>query len=307
MEIALALGGGGIRGLAHVGVLRSLESLGYKIRAIAGTSAGSIVGALYAAGLSTYDMETIFNDAIPEKMFARKIEDGPSLLGLGGMEDLLHQVLGNRIFEDLPFPFAASAVDSVTGQEMMLHHGNLIQAVLASSAVPGIFPPRQIGSALLMDGGVLDPVPVAIARWLAPELPVVAVVLNQVAPQKVDASHPILPIPIPGPTQLVEQISRMRLAQAFSVFSRSLEISSLMMTELRLQMDRPDVVIRPMVTDYSLLGHYQVDDLVKRGEKAGLEARDNLEQAVSWPNALSRKLRSTLAPEPEPANHDLSV
>ncbi|HPH95510.1 MAG TPA: patatin-like phospholipase family protein [Anaerolineaceae bacterium] len=307
MEIALALGGGGIRGLAHVGVIRSLESLGYKIRAIAGTSAGSIVGALYAASLTTQDMQAIFNDIVPDRMFARKIEDGPSLMGLGGMEDLLHQVLGNRTFEDLPFPFATAAVDTASGQEMMLHHGNLVQAVLASSAVPGIFPPRQIGPALLMDGGVLDPVPVSIARWLAPDLPVVAVVLNQPAPDKADTSHPLLPIPIPGPTQLVEQISRMRLAQAFSVFSRSLEISSLMMTELRLQIDRPDVIIRPMVTDYSLLGHYNVDDLVSRGEKAGLEARASLEQAVSWPSALARKLRSTLTPEPEPVNHDLNA
>ena len=179
MEISLALGGGGMRGIAHIGVIRCLEEAGYRISAIAGTSAGGIVAAVYAAGYNPGDMISVLLKMDQSRLFGRRVNDGPSLMGVSGISDILHHLLGDRTFNDLRIPVALTATDANTGKEVILHHGKVFHAVLATIAVPGVFPPRHCGSAQLLDGGVVDPVPAAVSRWLAPGDPVIAVPLDQ--------------------------------------------------------------------------------------------------------------------------------
>ena len=100
-EITLALGGGGSKGFAHIGVLRVLEEHGYRVRVVAGTSAGAIIGALYASGYSP-DEIVAWIESVPPKPFQRKPEDKPSLMGFSGVEEMLRKALGNRTFDDLP-------------------------------------------------------------------------------------------------------------------------------------------------------------------------------------------------------------
>lgn len=306
MEITLALGGGGVRGVAHVGVLRCLENEGYQIRAVAGTSAGGIVAAFYAAGFSPDEIAEKISKVNQSKMFGRKPADGPSLMGLAGLTHLLNELLGEKTFAEMRLPLAVAAVDLKTGQEVVLHHGKVVPAILASAAVPGIFPPIVIEDTLLADGGVVDPVPVSIARWLAPDLPVVAVALNQAAPNPL-SGHPTLPIPIPGPAPIIEQVARMRIAQAFNIFLRSTEIGSLALTELRLQIDRPEVLIRPDVERFGLLEHISTSEVVLLGELAMQRSLPDLMKAVSWTSRVGRRFRRNGPPEiTEDTRHDVA-
>ena len=178
MDITLALGGGGSRGYAHIGVIRRLEQEGFRIKAIAGTSFGGIVGVLYAAGYRPNDLEEMFCALDQKRLYGHAPEDGPSLIGLAGVRQQLINILGDRTFDSLRMPFAVTATDLKSGSEVVLTSGLLLDAILATIAMPGIFPARHIGDFELVDGGTLDPVPVVPARALAPRLPVVAVSLT---------------------------------------------------------------------------------------------------------------------------------
>jgi NTE family protein len=174
-KITLALGGGGFRGIAHIGVLQALLDLDLDIRAVAGTSAGGIVGALFAAGYSPEQMILALRQLDSRKIFRRQKGETPSFLGLQGIYATLRELIGDRDFSDLKIPFACTAVDLNTCNEIVIENGKVLDAIMATIAVPGVFPFKQIGELKLVDGGVLDPVPVNVARHLAPRLPVVAV------------------------------------------------------------------------------------------------------------------------------------
>ena len=298
MDLVLALGGGGVRGIAHIGVLRCLDEEGFHVKGIAGASAGSIAGALYTAGIPPFDMEKIIAGIEQRKMFGRKPEDGPSLMGLSGLTDLLREVLDDKSFDQLHLPFAAVSVDLKTGHEVVINQGNVVQAILASAAVPGVFPPKQIGDSLLIDGASLNPVPVNIARWLVPGLPVVAVILSEYpSPHPHDPFTP--PIPLPGPASVKEYLSHLRVAQSFNIFVRAVNIGSDALAELRLQVDRPDIIIRPDVTSIGILDEVNVHDLVEMGYQACKAALPEIKKAVSWSSAFKRRLNPTIIQEPE--------
>jgi len=288
MDITLALGGGGARGNSHVGVIRVLEREGYRVRAVAGTSAGGIVAAVYAAGYTPDEMEDIFAKVDQSKLFYRSSNEGPSLLGLSGAAKVLEEILGDRTFADLKIPCAMAAADVKTAREVILHEGRVVDAVMATIAVPAIFPPQEHGEYLLVDGGVLDPVPVAAARSLAPTLPVVAVVLSQLIEETGKFIH--IPMPIKVPNPIVERLTHLRLAQAFNIFLQSTEVSSRALTELRLKVDAPEVVIRPDVSGIGLLEKVDVHHLVQLGEQAAEAALPDLKHAVGWTRQLQRQL-----------------
>jgi NTE family protein len=197
-------------------------------------------------------------------------------------------MLGERTFNDLHIPLALTAVDFNSCKEVVINRGRVVDAVLATIALPGIFPPQEMGDWYLLDGGLLDPVPVVPARSLTPILPVVAVVLS--APHVHAAPHvepPIFWHNIP----LLKQITRLRVAQAFNIFLHSLEISGSYITETRLQLDKPDVIIRVEIPNTGLLDRLDLDDLYQRGERAAEKALPEIHQALSWRRRLERRWR----------------
>ena len=197
-RVGLALGGGGARGLAHVGVLRALEELRVPVDFIAGTSIGAVIGGLYASGVPLDEIERRIADVRwPEVLrgrpsrinvnYRRKQEDRlfpvQLELGLGGPRGLrlppgllsgqrLEVLLGGLTlpvaditeFDDLPIPFRAVATDAETGEMMILQRGDLIDAVRASMAIPGVFPPVELNGRILLDGGVSRPLPVDVVQ-----------------------------------------------------------------------------------------------------------------------------------------------
>ena len=171
--LALVLGGGASRGFAHVGAIRELERAGISPQIVVGTSAGSFVGALYAGGYSGGALQYIAagmeEDDLRDVVFLdRGFVKGERL------QDFVNRYLGNRAIEPLPRRFAAVATDLLTGDAIAFNHGNTGMAVRASSSIPGIFQPVRVGKRDYVDGGLVSPLPVRVARDMGADV-VVAV------------------------------------------------------------------------------------------------------------------------------------
>lgn len=179
MAIAVALGGGAALGWAHIGVMRALDEKGIPVRAIAGTSIGSLAAICYAAN-KLDQLERIARSTNWLRMLSYldlQLRPGAMLGGRGILRDLeLH--LGHLQFRDLWIPSAAVAADLVTGEPVIIDHGPVKPAIMASIAIPGLFRPVQYDGHVLVDGGVVMPVPVVAARQLAPRLPVLSINLQ---------------------------------------------------------------------------------------------------------------------------------
>lgn len=267
--VALALGGGGTKGIAHLGVLRAMERQGLRVEAIAGTSIGGLVGAVYATGRPLEQVIARVANLAQGGLFRRGKEIDNALLGLEGVAEVLLELVGEKYFEELPIPLAVTAVDLNTGQEIVLNSGRVLDAVLGTIALPGIFPPRVIGEHMLIDGGVSNPVPVSVARRLRPGLPVVASVLS--APPMAEKPLPVTNLLPPMP--VLERLSQFRLARALNVFTQAMSINGRVLTEMRLDIEKPDVVLRPDVDHIGLLDPIDVEDFLARGEQAAADLK----------------------------------
>jgi NTE family protein len=242
---------------------------------------------MYAAGHTPDEVEDIFLQVDQTKLFGRSAAERPSLLGLNGVRQWLDAVLPDNTFEELLIPCAFSAVDLNCGCEVMLNRGLVKEAIMATIAVPGIFPVCPWDGSELIDGGVINPVPVSIARDLAPSLPVVAVSLQ--TPVGEPARAIAMPIPSGLPKPILERLSHIRYAQAFDIFLRSVDVSNRAVAEYRLKVDKPDIILRPHVSDIDLLDRVDIREVAKRGEEAVEVALPELKRIVHWKSRLRRK------------------
>jgi NTE family protein len=182
VRIGLALGGGAVRGAAHIGVLDVLERAGMAPAVLTGTSAGALVGALYAAGRSPAEIATLARGLRWTRLVHPTMKR-LSLLDTGRLGRFLDTALGGKTFDDLERPFAAVACELTTGAPVVLSEGPVSLAVLASAAIPGVFPPVTRGDQMLVDGGLVDLVPAALARTLGADV-VVAVDVSGPLPRR---------------------------------------------------------------------------------------------------------------------------
>jgi NTE family protein len=295
-EISVALGGGGIKGIAHIGVLNRLVKEGFDIRAIAGTSAGGIIGSVFAAGMTPDEIARLVTGIEQSKFFSPNFHDAPALLGLGGLTNILMDSIGQKRFENLSIPFACTAVDINSAQEVIISKGPVLDAIMATVAIPGVFPPVVLGEKTLVDGGVFDPVPVSVARWLAPSLPVVSVVLSPMPEGWAHLPDFTLPTPSGFAAAFINQFSKLKIAQAVRIFTRSTDITTRMLTELRLAVDKPEVIIRPNVDKFGLLDFGDPHELIQLGEEAADAVIPEIKHSLSWTGQISRRLRRVDAP-----------
>jgi len=286
MNITLALGGGGAKGNSHIGVIRRLQKEGFEIQAVAGTSFGGVVAVFFALGYSPDEIEDIFAALDQKELYGYNDSEGPSLLGLGGATKWLNETIGDRTFEDLKLPCILTAADLNSGREILLSKGSLVDAVLATIAIPGIFPAKKIGDLELIDGGALDPVPVAPVRSLKPNLPVVAVVLT--TPMGEPAQTWNIPLPDYLPRTLIERISKLRYTQALDIFLRSIDMVTRAVTEYRLEVDKPAIIIRPVVTDIDILDQVDVREVARKGDQAVEAVLPELKKIFAWQSRLRR-------------------
>jgi NTE family protein len=165
LKIGLALGGGAAKGFAHIGVIKMLEASGIHPDVVAGTSAGSVVGALYASGMDAFALQETAFGLDEAKIRDVRLFSGGLVQGRA-LQDYVNQLLRHQSIEQLKIPFAAVATQLETGQRTVFVRGNTGQAVRASSSIPGVFEPAAINGKHYVDGGVVSPIPVDAARQL---------------------------------------------------------------------------------------------------------------------------------------------
>jgi NTE family protein len=244
-KVGLVLGGGAARGFAHVGVIRALEKSKIQIDLVVGANTGSLIGAIYADKKSAAELERIalgleerdvfdYNFINPTQGFAR----GERL------EDFLSKRLGAKEIDQLKLPFAAVATDIQNGEVVAFQAGSIARAVHASSAIPGIFTPVNYQGKMLVDGGVLNNLPVDVARKMGADV-VIAVDLGA-GPKAAQVSN------------LFENV-----VQGFYLAARP-------NTEAKLK--QADVVIRPKVTEAGLLDFSRKKELLNLGAEAAEQA-----------------------------------
>ncbi len=157
--VGIALSGGGSRGIAHLGVLKALEELGVDIQVISGTSAGSIAAALYASGMST---DEIYNHMKNKKFidYAKIILPTDGLMNLDNLRKNLNEILKKKSFEEMEKKLYIALTNLYSGEIEYMHHGSVIDAVIASSSIPILFSPVEINGQKYTDGGVIDNLPI---------------------------------------------------------------------------------------------------------------------------------------------------
>ena len=190
-KIALALGGGAARGFAHIGVIKMLEAQGIVPDFVIGTSAGAVVGALYAGGNDAYTMQRIAQE-LDESLFADWTLAGRGFLKGEALQDFVNKQLHNRPLDGLNKPFAAVATDLNTGKRVVFRSGDTGLAVRASAAVPGIFQPAQFRGKTYVDGGLSSPIPVQAAREMGADFVIAVDISDRPEGQPIDSVTAII-------------------------------------------------------------------------------------------------------------------
>ena len=251
-RVALALGGGAARGFAHIGVIQVLEENGIKPDLVVGTSAGSLVAALYASGKGGAELQTLA-DAMDETAFADWSFPGRGLLRGEALAKFVREHTAGRQIEQMRLPLGIVATDLDSGQPILFQRGDPGVAVRASSAVPAVFQPVKIGTREYVDGGLVSPVPVRFAQQMGGEL-VIAVDITA-APEGNATGDPL----------------RM-LLQTFAIMGRSIN---------NFELREADVVIRPKLAGVSSADFGARKRSILAGREAMLAALPDLRARIA--------------------------
>jgi len=308
--LGLALGGGAARGFAHIGVMRTLLANGIVPDVVVGTSIGAVVGGLHAAGrLDTFEEWGRSLQGMRNILGYLDIRlDGSGLLGGEKLASRLEKAIGQIQIEDLPMKYASVATEVRTGHEIWLTHGRLVEAMRASYALPGIFSPVMIGDRWLVDGALVNPVPVSAARALGAEIVIAVNLSTDVFTHSTTIhAHGAMPAPVAAPVT-EETPAKRRFPRIFSL-ERTVKreffgtaarpgISSVMIdafnimqdriTRARLAGDPPDLLITPRVGQFGWFDFHRAEDLIAHGARAAERALESIQETID-----------VLAPSPE--------
>lgn len=260
-KFGIALGCGGARGLAHLGVLKVLQKEGIKIDFVVGASMGSFMGALFALG---YDLEEIEKEALSfDKRKAVKVLLGASnpknsLIGTKKIKKYIEKFLKDKEFKDAKLPLRITATDLASGEQVVIKSGKLIDAVMASISVPGIFPPVKIGDKYYIDGGVVNPTPVDVVQSLGADV-------------------------IVGVDLVMQRTIKLENPSIFTTLMQSYEIIRTQGVKYNLEKASGNVIIikpklRGAIDSFKF---YDIDKFIKSGEEATKEMLPKIKKAIS--------------------------
>jgi NTE family protein len=260
-KIGLALGSGGARGFAHLGVLKVLHDEGISIDLIAGSSMGALVGSFYASGISI-DRLYQFALAFKRKYYLDFTVPKMGFIAGNRVKELIRLFTHRKTFAELDIPVAVVATDLYDGKKVIFKDGPVADAVRASIAIPGIFVPEKIDGRLLVDGGVVDRVPVSVVKEMGADI-VIAV----------DVSH----------VKRNEDITSI-----FDVILQSLDI---MQDELVLHREiASDVMIRPHVEQYNSRAFTNIKEIIEIGEKEAIQHVEKIHMLIAqWKETNSHE------------------
>jgi NTE family protein len=239
LKIGLALGGGAARGFAHIGVIKALEAQGIVPDIVVGTSAGSVVGALYASGMSGFALQTLALQMEPDMVADWTLPDRGVLKG-EALQDFINQNVKNLSIQKMPRPLGVVATDLQSGEMVLFRLGNTGMAVRASSAVPGLFQPVEISGRDYVDGGLTSPVPAQSARAMGADFVIAVDISNVGRRDKITSTLDLL-------------------LQTFTIMGHAIS---------RHELEDADVVIRPQTAAVSSTDFEDRHLAILEGEKA---------------------------------------
>lgn len=295
-KLGLALGSGSARGWAHIGVIKALAEAGIHIDYVAGTSIGAVVGAVYASGnIEALEEIVLQLDWKQIASFLDVVFPKSGLIDGNRISEFIRTHVGAKNIEDLPLPFCAVSTDLATGNEVVIQDGDIIEAVRASISVPGIFTPVRKNDMILVDGGLVNPVPVSVAREMGADL-VIAVDLNHDIVEKkgisrtrihnsgvlasgIGTSHGLTKrsrildalnkrletLDLPALTHIRQWMSRDPVPNIFEVIMSSINIMEAQITATRLKTDRPDLLIQPHLGHIRFLEFNKAQEAIAEG------------------------------------------
>ncbi len=252
VRIGIALGGGAAKGFAHIGVIKMLEANGFAPSVVSGTSAGSVVGALYASGMNAFEMQEKAVALDEAKIRDLQLSSGGLVLGQK-LEDYVNEQVRRKPLEQMAKPFVVVATRLEDGERTVFARGNTGQAVRASSSVPGVFQPVTIGKYHFVDGGIVSPVPVDAARQLGADMVIAVDISNKARGQT------------PG-----DMLGT--LGQSIAIMGQKLG---------QAELARADVIIRPQVLDIGSADFSQRTNAILEGEKAALAVMPQIRERVA--------------------------
>lgn len=293
--VSLVLGSGGARGMAHIGVIEELESRGYVIRHIAGSSMGAIVGGVYAMG----KMDLLKNHLLQQsKMRVFRMMDfvftNEGLIKGEKIYDELKQLVGDTLIESLPIHYTAVACDLETNQEVWFNKGSILQAMRASAAIPNIVVPAQIGERRLIDGGVVNPTPIEPILHHKADL-IIVVNLNATLPdnQHAEGTHEWQRATKAKlfDNKWFENLPALSLvrqrANHLAIVSKVIEITQNRLTHYAMMLHKPDILINISRKSCPPYAFYKAAEQIALGKQACAYALDNYEKDLQHPNTFA--------------------
>ncbi|MEC7120832.1 MAG: patatin-like phospholipase family protein [Pseudomonadota bacterium] len=250
--IALALGGGGAKGFAHIGVLKVLESHGIKPKIVTGTSAGSFVGSVYASGKTPFQLQEIALKLDEKDLRDLTVSKQGFVVGQK-LQDYVNQQVGNQPMERFPIKFAAVATRLDSGKKAVFTRGNTGQAVRASCSIPNIFIPTTINGVRYVDGGLVSPIPVETARDLGADL-VIAIDISA----RPKGGQP---------------------ATAWGLLGQTINIMG--MQGINHELSKADLVIQPNISGLAALDLTQRHQTILEGERAAQQQLKAIDQMIA--------------------------
>jgi NTE family protein len=301
LKIGLALGSGAALGLAHIGVIRAMEEMGYRPQVIAGTSIGALIGAAYLTG----ELDTLqsFTGSTGIVGVLSYLDVTFSKGGLVASEKIFERFRNPRTaiaLQDLPMPFGAVATDLGSGREIWLREGDLLTALRATSAIPGLFPPVPDGRHWLVDGALVNPVPVSLCRALGADfvigvalsssrmaLPAAAATKTDAVPQGERSGPPWLERVgnlFDDPTKALGRSlfsSKRSTPTAIEALVGSIDIMQTRIMRSRLVGEPPDLLVNPVLGRIGVLEFDRAEEIIELGYRAALEIRPVIAQALA--------------------------
>ncbi|QLQ03044.1 MAG: patatin-like phospholipase family protein [Thiobacillus sp.] len=252
LKIALVLGGGAARGFAHIGVIKALEAQGIVPSMVVGTSAGSVVGALYASGMNGFELQKQALD-IQETMVTDWVMPNRGVLKGEALQDFINRQVKNQPIQRLPKPLGVVATDLQSGEMVLFRQGNTGMAVRASSAVPGVFQPVEINGRDYVDGGLTSPVPAQAARAMGADFVIAVDISNVNRRDKLAGTLDVL-------------------LQTFAIMGHTIS---------RHELEDADVVIRPKTATVSSTDFADRNLAILEGEKAAAAVMPELKAKLA--------------------------
>jgi len=280
-RIGLALGSGSARGWAHIGAIRALEERGVRPDMVCGTSIGALVAAAYAAGELDGLEKWVTGLAWTTVVRLMDITWRPGGLIRGQrLFNLFRDTFKDADIAELEMPFGAVATELSSGRELWLREGKVLEAVRASCAMPGLFTPVIRSGAVLVDGGLVNPVPVSMCRAMGADL-VIAVDLSwgKLGAYRDRAKRTLVTRDVPAGHD-ESKIADPRIPSVFEVFTTSLDIVEQRVARSRLAGEPADVLITPLLPDFATMDYHRAKEAIAEGRTAVERMAPLIEQVI---------------------------